>query len=213
LTRPIGTLLACAGIALGAERASGQDLLAYVHAGWALPADPPEFTELWHAAPSFGGGIGLRTDVRWELVGSIQVQTFAADEAAHRRDLLLSSPDGRTFAIESMDGRDARIVTILGELRYRFAARPARASPFLGFGAGYFDLSLAPATFVPQGGGGTVVPFPEESDGGFAAAIGGGVGLRMSPRLALVIDVLYTIAFTEGVSTQFLPLRIGIATG
>jgi hypothetical protein len=212
-TGPLAAALACAGVGLFAARGSCQDLRGYAHAGWALPTDPPEFTDLWESAPTFGAAVGLRTSPRWELVGSIAVQTFPADEAAHRRDLILVSPDGRPFEIESMDGRDARIVTLLGELRFHLAELPARASPFLGFGAGYFDLSLSPATFVPEGGSGAIARFPEETDSGLAASIGGGVGLRLSPRVALVVDVLYTIAFSEGLSTQFLPIRLGIAAG
>jgi hypothetical protein len=207
------TALGGLAVALLATRAPCQELRGYALAGWALPADPPEFSDLWNATPSFAAGVGVRTAPRWELVGSIQVQTFPADEAAHRRDLLLLSPEGVPFEIASMDGRDARMVTLLGELRFHFREQAARTAPFLGFGAGYFDLSLSPATFVPEAGGGAIARFPEETDSGLAASIGTGVGFRLSPRFSLVMDLLYTIAFTEGLSTQFLPFRLGIATG
>jgi len=207
------TIMALACVALGAPVAvRAGDLRAYLQAGWALPADPPEFSDLWNSAASFGGGVGLRLAPQWELVGSLHVQTFAADEAAHRRELLLVDPSGRPTEILSMDGRDARIATLMGELRFHFPTR-SRFAPFLAFGTGWFDLSLSPATFVPETGGTEVVRFPEETDAGLAASIGGGCGLRLSPSVGLLLDCVYTIGFTEGVSTQFLPLRLGIAIG
>lgn len=212
MPRSVFLVLGCLALAAPA-RASG-DLTVHVQAGWAFPADPPEFSDLWNGAASLGGGIGVRLAPEWELVGSLHYQEFAADPAAHRRDLLLVSPTGEPVEIRSMDGRDARVITLLGELRFLFPVRSARYSPFLSFGTGYFDMSLSPATFVPETPGAPqLARFPAETDSGLAASIGGGLGLRLSATLQLTLDCIYTVGFTEGVSTQFLPLRLGLVIG
>ncbi len=209
MNRSLIVMLACAGLVAAPARAS-QDLAVYLQAGWAYPTDPPEFGELWDSAVSFGGGVGVRLSPEWELVGAIHWQTFAANLAAHQRDLLLVSPSGQPAEIRSMDGRDARIATLMGELRFHVPTRSPRFSPFLSFGAGYFDMSLSASTFIPDTAGTQVARFPEESDSGLAASIGGGFGWRISSRVDLMLDCIYTVGFTEGLSTQFLPLRIGV---
>jgi hypothetical protein len=199
--------------AVAATPVAAQDLLVYLQAGWALPTDPPEFSELWNTASSFGGGLGVRLSEKWELVGSLHVQSFPADEAGHIDGLLLLSPEGQPFEIRSVEGRDATVTTLLGELRYHFGTRIPRTSPFFGFGVGYLDMTLSAATLMPDADGATPVKFPEEVTSGLATSVGAGFSIRISRRLRFVLDSIYTIGFTEGLSTQFLPLRIGVAIG
>jgi len=204
-------LLLAAGTALFLPSAGmAQDLRFYINGGLSLPADPAEFPDLWNVAPSFGGGVGIRVAPEWELVGIFHVQRFPADEAAHIDDLLLVDPTGEVFEIASLDGRDATVVTLMAESRFHFPTRFRRLSPFLAFGAGYFEFAISPATFTPDGPNQSSVRFDEEIDSALGASVGAGIGFDVTPRIRMIFDSIYTIGFTEPVSAQYLPLRIGV---
>ena len=204
---------AIAGLALAwvaPSGAAGEGMLAVVDAGAAFPVAPPEFPDLWKVGWTVGGGVAVILSPRWEVATTAHFQHFGADEAAHVDALLLSGPGG-VSEIASLDGHDARTLSLTSEMRFHFRAADDPVAPFLSFGAGYFQISTTDAVVVPVDPSLATVPIPGDTDSALAATVGGGVRLRANDTLRVEVRSAYTIGFTEQSSTEYLPLRVGLA--
>jgi hypothetical protein len=188
-----------------------EDFLLSFDVGLSIPAAPPELPDFWNPGVSLGGGVGLRLSSFWEIATNVHYQRFPADERAQIDGLLLSGPGG-VLPIASIDGRDAEATVILTEVRVHPGRVGSRVDPFLAFGAGYFQISTTDATVTPEPSSGVgPITIIGDSDTALAAAVGGGVQLRVGTGWRVVLDSIYTIGFTEQSSTEFIPLRVGIA--
>jgi opacity protein-like surface antigen len=197
---------------LGFGAAEPHDFQATLSTGLSLPADPPEFPELWKTGWSVGGGLGIRLAPQWELAFTAHYQRFPTDEAAQIEDLFLVGPGAPGgVAVRSIDGRAVRTLTFLSECRFHFATESVRASPFLAFGIGYLAVSTSDAMVVPAREDLGPIAVQGDTDNALAVNVGGGLEFALSRSTALVLDSLYTIGFTDGVSTQYLPIRLGIS--
>ncbi|MFN8178919.1 MAG: outer membrane beta-barrel protein [bacterium] len=191
--------------------ASAEDFLLYLDAGLSIPAAPPELPDFWNPGLSLGGGVGVRLSPFWEIATDVHYQRFPADERAQIDGLLLSGPGG-VLPIQSIDGRDAEATAILTEVRVHPGRAGARVDPFLAFGAGYFQISTTDATVTPAPSSGVdPITIVGDSDTALAAAIGGGLQIHAGTGWRVVLDAIYTIGFTEQSSTEFIPLRVGVA--
>jgi len=190
---------------------TGTDLMAYLHSGLALPVHPAEFDEFWHLGWNVGAGIGVPVAPEWEITVQFQYQHHGADESRQKADLLLSGPGGIVAPVASIDGRDLSVLTLMAEAR--FLVPSARPSPtwFLAFGFGVGSVSTSDALVTAEDPGLEPVTVLGDSDTAFATSFGGGVEIDLSGSLRLTVDSIYTLVFTEQTSTQFLPLRLGLA--
>jgi hypothetical protein len=84
-----------------------------------------------------------------------------------------------------------------------------RVLPYLSFGWGYFDISTADATVTPVDPGVGPVTVLGDSDNGLGVTIGGGLHFPLSAGTIALAETGYTIGFTEPISTQNVPLRVG----
>jgi hypothetical protein len=193
--------------AAGAAESDG--LTLYISGGIALAEDPPELGELWKTAPSVAGGLGIRFSPTWEVVATLAWQRFPTDEAAQIDDLLLAGPGG-VLEIASLDGRDATALTVTAELRFLVPTEGRRVLPYLSFGWGYFDISTADATVTAVDPGVGAVTVLGDSDGGLGVTIGGGLHFPLSAGTVGLVETGYTVGFTEPISTQYLPFRLGL---
>jgi opacity protein-like surface antigen len=191
-----------------AAPASAQDLTLYLDAGPTFPQNPPEFADFWNIGPSLGVGLGTRLSPLWEIVGSVHWQHFPADEAAQIGDLLLQG-FGQTLAIRSLDGRDATSLTLMAEARFHVPT-DGRLLPYLAFGWGFFELYTSDAKVTPDDDAFAPVTVLGDTDGAFGVTVGGGLELPVSHGTRLLLDSTYTVGFTDLISTQYLPLRLGV---
>lgn len=217
LTRVIAALLAPAAPVVPAPATAAaappvDAMSLYLSAGISLPSDPPELAEFWDTAPAAAAAWGVRFSPLWEVVASLTWQRFPADEAAQVEDLLLSGPGG-VLEVRAIDGRDATALTVTAEARFHVPTEGRRVLPYLSFGWGYFDVSTSDATVTPADPSVGPVLVPGDTDTAFAVTIGGGLQLPVSARARIVLDTGYTVGFTEPVSTQYLPLRVGLGLG
>jgi opacity protein-like surface antigen len=199
-------------VAAGSATARAEDFVVYLDAGTAFPTAPPEFSDFWKTGITIGGGFGLRLSPFWEVATVAHYQRLPADEEGQIDGLLLSGPGG-VLEIAGIDGRDVNAIALVSEIRAH-VGRPGSAwDPFLAFGAGFFRVSTTDATVTstdPRVGAVTVLG---DTDSALAATVGGGMQYAVSPGWRIVLDSIYTIGFTDQSSTEFLPLRIGVAIG
>jgi hypothetical protein len=184
----------------------------YLSAGISLPSDPPELVEFWDAAPAAAAAWGVRFSPLWEVVASLSWQRFPANEAAQVEDLLLSGPGG-VLEVVAIDGRDATALTVTAEARFHVPTDGRRVLPYLSFGWGYFDISTSDALVTSEDPTMEPVLVPGDTDAAFTVTIGGGLQLPLTARARIVLDAAYTVGFTEPISTQYLPLRLGLGLG
>jgi len=214
--RPVRRRLAAAAVGAAAALAGAthpahaQGLVVVVDAGVVAPAAPPEFSDFWNAGWTAGGGLAVVLSPLWEIATSAHYQRFPADEAHQIDGLLLSGPGG-VSEIASIDGRDARTLSLTTEVRFQLRATDAAIRPYLSFGAGFFQVSTFDATVVAVSPGIPSVSIPGDTDSALAATVGAGARTRLAPGVLAVLECLYTIGFTEQSSTEYLPLRAGLA--
>jgi hypothetical protein len=189
--------------------AAAQDLTLYLDAGATFPQNPPEFSDFWNTGPSAGVSLGVRISPIWEVVGSLHWQRFPADEAAQIDDLLLQG-FGQTLLIRSLDGRDATSFTVMAEARFHVPTDGRRVLPHLTFGWGLLELSTSDATVVPDSDVVAPITILGDTDAAFGVTVGGGIEMPVSRGTRLLLDSIYTVGFTDTISTQYLPLRVGI---
>lgn len=190
---------------------SADDLLGYVNTGGSMPVHPAEFGQFWNAGFSLGGGVGLPLTREWQLNTQFQFQRFGADGHRQSRDLLLSGPNGEVVGVASIEGRDLTMLTIMAEARFLIPSATPSRTWFLSFGFGRAEVFTSDAMVTSVDPRLDPLPIAGDSDAAFASSIGGGVEIDVSNNLRITVDSIYTTAFTAGSSTQFLPLRLGLA--
>jgi len=189
-----------------------EEMSIYLTGGVSLPNDPPELIDFWDVGVGVGAAWGFRLSPYWEMLACFSWQRFPADEAAQIEDLLLSGPGG-VLTIESLDGRDATAITATVELRFHVPTERRRVLPYLSFGWGLFNITTSDASVTSTDPTLAPVVVLGDSDSAFGATIGGGLQFPVSPRTRVVLDCAYTVGFTEKISTQYLPVRLGLGIG
>jgi hypothetical protein len=193
----------------GPARAS--DFQAYVNATGALPVHPAEFGEFWDPGWGAGAGFGIPVGSQWELATFFQYMRHGADGERQANDLLLTGPGGVVSEVARLDGRELTIVSVLAEARLLFPSATPTRTWFLGFGFGAAEVSTADALVTPTNPQLQAVTVDGQTDTEFATSLSGGLQLDISPAVRLTVESTYTTIFTDGSSTQFLPLRLGLA--
>jgi hypothetical protein len=101
----------------------------------------------------------------------------------------------------------------MAEARFHVPTEGGRLDPFLSFGWGYFEIFTSEATVIPTAPDLRPVVVLGDTDGAFGVAAGGGMAWAAWPRVSLLANVSYTIGFTESISTQYFPVRVGLGVG
>jgi hypothetical protein len=201
-----------AGVAAAPVEPADEGMSVYFSGGISLPNDPPELIEFWDMGLGLEAAWGFRLSPLWEMLAAFSWQRFPADEAAQIDDLLLSGPGG-TLEIESLDGRDASAMTATIEMRFHVPTEGGAVLPYLSFGWGLFSIATSDAVVTPADSGIDPVVVLGESDSALGVTIGGGLQLPVGGGTRIVLDCAYTVGFTDEISTQYLPVRLGLGFG
>jgi hypothetical protein len=101
----------------------------------------------------------------------------------------------------------------MAEARFHVPTESGRILPHLMFGWGFLEVRTSDATATADVPGFEPVTILGDTDGAFGVAVGAGVELPVSRRTRLLLDSIYTVGFTDGASTQYLLLRVGVGFG
>jgi len=172
-----------------------------VNAGFAVPSAPEVFADYWKTGINVGGGIGFLLERNLQFQGIVEYNNFAFDEDGFLNALGIS---GSGVAV---DGASASIVTASANLRVLLSTGSASTAAYLIGGLSFFRLSTSDATVSYIGNSVTI---PGDSETAAGVSFGGGISFEMNPRLDLFVEAKYGIGFTEGESTQYLPLKVGL---
>ena len=172
------------------------------NSGFSLPSAPVEFSDYWKSGFNFGAALEYPLSPKVIFQGCLNYNRFPLNE-----DQFLSE-DGLSGLDISIDGGAASIITVSGNLKAPLSIQGSSVSPYLVGGLGIFRLSVSDITVRYQGQSGRV-------DGASETALlfifGTGLDFTISPKVNMFFEIKYGIGVTEGESTKYFPVKIGLS--
>lgn len=166
-----------------------------IYGSLGLPSGPDVFSD--RATLGFGGGLGLAMQMvpRVGVQLSVEYTTFGADENGLRR----------------VYGQAEDVGVIGGEISLLYAAATVRVDvvrlpaiqAYVSGGAGFFRYAPDQVQFDN-----VIYKRETENTGGFHGGIG--VDVPVGSLINVFADATYVVGATEGESTAYLPLRLGL---
>ena len=155
-----------------------------------------------------GWGAGAHLDVNLMMISlrfSGDYVTFSPDQDKYRNELARLL--GNAAAGYSIDGGNVNILSVNANVKWSLLPIPV-VSPYLTGGIGLAQLSSGDLTVKYNGA--SVGGFPKvEGETKTAVNLGAGVDLKLG-GVALFAEVRYTWILTEGGSTRYIPISVGI---
>ncbi len=194
-------------IVLMATTAFGQSANFGFQATLANVNVPKPLSEIY----GFGYGGGVHLDVNLPVLLSFRLQgdyvRFSPDQGKYQA--LLASLVGGTAAQDfSIDGGAISVWSANANVKSTFLPLPI-VSPYVTGGVGMANLSASDATVKYRGQavqGGTIPGTKGETK--FSANVGAGADLKVG--ITLYIEARYTWIFTEGETSTYIPISIGV---
>jgi len=177
----------------------------YLGGGIAFPAGPEEFTDYWKMGFTAGGGIGFSLTPAASLVLTVGYGAFPLNESEILR--LAGVP---SYVNTSIDGGTASALDFAGNIKLSLNPTPNTVTPYLVVGAGYFSLSFSDAKISASYMGNSAsetLKFDTES--AFSTSFGAGIDIPAGETTSIFVEGRYSIAFTKGENTSYVPLRAG----
>jgi hypothetical protein len=142
----------------------------FVNIGWTTPLDPNNY--VMNQNPGYNGGLGYGFGLSklFQLVLDLNSDNFPLND---------NSPNYRNTVVT---GGNTRIGTFLANIRFRFLAQDNPVVPYLIGGMGGARVEQEAIT------NGNTVLVASSSTGNFAARIGIGIDIRLSPMAALFVE-------------------------
>lgn len=160
-------------------------------------------------AYGFGYGGGAHLDINLPVLFSIRVAadytTYSPDNTKYAGALPAFYP-GTVVSGFSIDGGRINIFSVSANGKLSLLPTPI-ISPYITAGAGIASISSSDLTVKYQGQnlGTATVPGAETK-----ASVNFGAGIDLTIVVTLYIEAKYTIIFTEGESSSFVPVSLGI---
>jgi len=170
----------------------------YIGGGLSFPMSEG-FSDMWSMGFSAGGGVGYRFGSNISGNANLSYSSFPIDEDK----FLAGAPSG-----VEISGGSVSVVLVTANLKVLLIANPQEVSPYLIGGIGLFSLSVSDVTVSYLGT--TVTANTSASESALGIVFGGGVDIPVSPSLKIFLEAGYVMGFTEGDSTEYLPLKGGI---
>lgn len=169
--------------------------------GLSLPMAPADFERLWNPGYGIAGSVRLRIVPRFHVNLEVGYYRHLSDNAAFNAEIARTRPN------VTLSGYDLWVIPvgIIGEFDL---FKRGSTKPFLMFGGGWYSFGTTDAAVSGLGADQVILPDPSDS----AWGIQGGLGVRTPIALGvtLSLDANYHVAFTEGESLAFLPVRVGL---
>jgi opacity protein-like surface antigen len=155
--------------------------------------------------PGFGGGAHL--DINLPIIMSIRVAgdytTYAPDNS--KLASLLAAEGGGNASDITLEGGRINIFSVSANAK--FALPTPVLSPYITAGGGIASVSMSDLTVKYQG---APVGSAVGSKTGTKASLNIGAGVELNLVLTLYLEAKYTVIFTEGESSSFVPVSLGV---
>jgi len=170
-------------------------------AGPSVPTQPRAFRQTWNTGLDVGLGVGTFLTREFELRFVLSYDYFSLNGDQYLAET------GAGAAGYSVSGGANTILAVTAGGEYLLTPAILGISPYvlgniglMSFGHGEITLRAASASFFTD--------FPSET----AILMQAGAGLNVAPSsiFSIYLESFYTMCFTKGVTTGFLPVRIGI---
>jgi hypothetical protein len=167
----------------------------HIGLGGAITLSPWSLTENWQNGLNLNGGFSLYIRPNFALVTNLDYYRFSVDK----------SKDFYTWPITS--GSPISILTVTANLKATLYRQPAAFSPYILAGGGLMSISTHQYKFNYDGDEYTI-KYEDE----FVPVIDFGMGFDFLSKRGkgFFIETRYVEGLTEGESTKFIPLRVGI---
>ena len=179
----------------------GQTVLI-LSGGLSSPFSPDTFTDYWNSGGDFGVGVGYKMTRITTLLFEIHQSRMPLDEDAMAEYLFWNPP-----ADIRMSGGCFKVTTFLMNARLQFTGSDAPVKPYFIGGLGYGHVVLDDLDVVSSSGSGTL---EGDSETDLTLRMGFGVDFRLSRSTFLLIETNGITVSTEGDSTGFNRLDLGL---
>jgi hypothetical protein len=199
--------IACA-VAVVAFLAAGAT--AQVSLGWGVHGNYAQLDVSGQLSSVYGSGLGggAHLDVNLMMITlrfSGDYVTFSPDQDKYRNEL--AQLLGNAATGYSIDGGNINILSVNANAKWTLLPIPV-VSPYLTGGIGLAQMSTGDLTVKYNGS--SVGGFPKVAgETKTAANLGAGVDLKLGV-VTLYAEAKYTWIFTEGNSTKYIPISVGI---
>ena len=190
------------------QDASKADL--YIAGGLALPSGPEDFRDNWNLGLNLGGGIGFSLSSAVSIAFSGEYAFFPIDET----EMLKKAGASGTGVSVTIDGGTLSILTLAGNVKLLLIPTPGSTAPYFVAGAGFFSLSASDARISASYlGSSSSVTVKFDNESAFYASVGAGMDIPMNEKTSVFFEGRYSIGFTKGENTSYIPIKAGIRIG
>jgi len=183
---------------------------AQVSLGWGIHGNYAQLDVSGQLGSVYGNGLGggAHLDVNLMMITlrfSGDYVTFSPDQDKYRNEL--AQLLGNAAPGYSIDGGNINILSVNANAKWTLLPIPV-VSPYLTGGIGLAQLSTGDLTVKYNGS--AVGGFPKvEGETKTAVNVGAGVDLKLG-GIALFAEAKYTWILTQGNSTKYIPISVGI---
>ena len=192
-------------IVMSAQTFAGGMLGFGVQATGATLNVPDPFKSIY----GFGYGGGAHLDINLPILFSIRVAadytTYSPDNDKYKGVLAVNVPGSIASAFE-IDGGRINIFSVSANGKLSLLPTPI-VSPYVTAGVGIGSISSSDLTVKYQGQN---LPTPPSPGAETSTAVNFGAGIDLSLFVTLYLEAKYTIIFTQGGSSSFVPVSLGI---
>ena len=171
-----------------------------LHLGGAVsvPNSPQAFADAYKTGFHGWGGLGYKFMPNFQVVGKVEYHRFALDVDANP-----------LLAGEDISGGHNNMFMYGLDGRFSLGLPQVPVTPYILGGAGFARMSMTDL----EGSSSLVASFNEykpESVTEMYYNVGAGVELKTGPMMSLFLQVRYVSVATEGESSSFIPISLGL---
>jgi opacity protein-like surface antigen len=170
----------------------------YVGGAISLPSGPEEFSDAYKTGFHATVGVGLKAMPNMQIVGKVEYHRFALD---FDQDPLMAGED--------ISGGNNNMMMFGADARYSLGLPAAPVKPFFlgGFGIAHISMSEFDGSSTLVTGLNDIQP---DAQNKLYYNIGAGVELKTGPAWSLFGQLRYVSVATEGKSSSFVPITLGL---
>ena len=198
----LAVLLIMSAVSMAQVGTPSSPLSFYAGGALSMPTSPAGFSDGWKLGMHGMIGAGKNVSPRLQMIGKLEYHKFSADAAATTANFGSPNVDGGAISTW-MYGVDGRI---------NLGAPVVPIKPFALVGLGIANLSFNEYTTTDTSLSSAVAT---ANTGAISMSkvyfnVGGGVEFAMGPKTSFFVQARYVSIATEGGSTTFIPVTLGL---